>query len=401
MPPWEDVVVEEATGTLADARLVFRMRGPIGSMRWVAQHRDFVPGRRFRDEQVKGPFARWVHTHDVDADPAGGSTLTDDVDYALPLGALGRLVGGRMVRRRLETMFAFRHRRTREDLERHARHAGRPRCRIAITGASGFVGWALTAFLTTGGHDVVPLVRGAGRAGIAWDPVAGTIDANALEGFDAVVHLAGANVGDRRWSARRKRELVDSRVAGTRLLVRALAALARPPAALVAASAVGVFGDRVEEVLDESSAAGTGFLADLVRAWEGETAPASAAGIRVANLRFGVVLGAGGGALRAMLTPFRLGLGGRLGSGRQWMSWISLDDAVGAVHEAVMDARYVGPDPRRGASARQATGVRALPRLGAGPPGHRADARPGRAARVRRAGRRVAPLERRASSRRG
>ncbi len=343
VPPWERVTVVEASGSLADARVVFRMRGPVGSMRWVAQHRDYVPGRQFRDEQVSGPFARWVHTHLVDADPAGGSTLTDDVEYALPLGRLGRLVGGAMVRRRLETMFAFRHRRTREDLGRHARHARAPRLRVAVTGSTGLVGSALCAFLTTGGHQVVPLVRRDGVPGVRWDPVARTIDAKGLEGVDVVVHLAGANVGDRRWTAARKRALVESRVASTRFLVETLRALPRPPRALVCASAIGVYGDRGDEVVGAGGESGPGFLADLVRAWEAEARPAADAGIRVAHLRLGVVLCAKGGALRAMLAPFRLGLGGRLGAGRQWMSWISIDDAVAAFHEAVMDERYAGP----------------------------------------------------------
>lgn len=342
VPPWERVTVEEVTGSLADARVVFRMKGPVGSMRWVAQHRDFVPGRQFRDEQVSGPFARWVHTHVVEPDPSGGATLTDDVEYALPLGRAGEGVAGGVVRRRLATMFAFRHRRTREDLARHARHAGAPRLRVAVTGSTGLVGAALCAFLTTGGHEVVPLVRRDGVPGVRWDPVARTIDAEGLRGVDAVVHLAGANVGDRRWTAARRQELVESRVGSTRFLVQTLRALPRPPRVLVCASAIGVYGDRGEEVVGAGGAEGTGFLADLVRAWEGEARPAAEAGIRVAHLRLGVVLGAAGGALRAMAPAFRLGLGGRLGSGRQWTSWIALDDAVAAFHEALLDARWTG-----------------------------------------------------------
>ena len=343
VPPWERVVVEESKGTLADARVVFRMRGPLGPMRWIAEHRDFVPGRQFRDEQVKGPFAHWVHTHTVEADPAGGSTLTDDVEYRLPMGALGAAFGGGMVRRRLDTMFAFRHRRTREDLERHARFASLPRRRIAITGSTGFVGSSLGAFLSTGGHEVVPLVRGAGRPGVAWDPARGTIDAAGLEGVDALVHLAGENVGDRRWTAARRQALIESRVASTRLLVKTVLSLSKRPRVLLCASAVGIYGDRGDELLDEAGEGGRGFLADLVRAWEAEARPAIEAGVRVVHLRFGVVLGARGGALKAMLTPFRLGLGGPMGSGRQWMPWVSIDDVLGAIHDAVLDERFSGP----------------------------------------------------------
>ncbi len=343
IPPWERVVVEESSGTLADARVVLRMKGPFGPMRWIAQHKDFVPGRQFRDEQTKGPFSRWVHTHTVDAGPVGRSTLTDEIDYRLPLGTLGAFVGGGMVRRRLDTMFAFRHRRTREDLARHARFASSPRRRIAITGATGFVGSSLAAFLTTGGHEVVPIGRRAAPGGVVWDPARGTIDASGLAGVDAVVHLAGENVGDRRWTAARKRALIESRVASTRLLVATLTALAPRPRVLVCASAVGIYGDRGDEVLDETSAGGSGFLADLVRAWESEGRPAADSGVRVVHLRFGVVLGARGGALKAMLTPFRLGVGGPVGSGRQWMPWVSIDDAVAAIHDAVFDERFTGP----------------------------------------------------------
>ena len=343
IPPWERVVVEEATGALADARVVFRMRGPFGPMRWIAQHKDFVAGRQFRDEQVKGPFSKWVHTHTVDEGPAGGSTLTDEIDYQLPLGRIGAWAGGGMVRRRLGAMFAFRHRRTHEDLDRHARFAGVPRLRIAVTGATGFVGSSLSAFLTTGGHEVVPVGRRAGTAGVRWDPALGTIDTKGLEGVDAVVHLAGENVGDRRWSAARKKALIESRVASTRLLVKTLLALPNRPRVLVCASAVGFYGDRGDDLVDETSAGGSGFLADLVRAWEAEGRPAANSGIRVVHLRFGVVLGAGGGALRSMLAPFRLGLGGPMGGGRQWMSWIALDDVVGAIHDAVLDERFTGP----------------------------------------------------------
>jgi uncharacterized protein (TIGR01777 family) len=204
--------------------------------------------------------------------------------------------------------------------------------RIAITGASGLIGTALQERLRADGHEVVPIVRREGvPASIFWDPARGRLDPRDLEGLDAVVHLAGESIGDRRWNAEHKRRVLESRRAGTTLLCEALAATSRRPAVLVSGSAVGFYGDRGDEVLTEQSAPGRGFLTEIVTTWEGATAPAEAAGIRVAHLRTGIVLDRDGGALPKMALPFKLLLGGRLGSGRQWMSWIHLDDEVGAI----------------------------------------------------------------------
>jgi uncharacterized protein len=217
--------------------------------------------------------------------------------------------------------------------------------RIAISGASGFVGRALARALVAGGHDVRRLVRQgpSGVRDIAWNPQDGQIDRAALEDLDAVVHLAGASIA-RRWTRAHRRRIRDSRVDGTRLLATTLAALARPPRVLISASAIGVYGnDRGDEPLDETSALGTGFLADVGREWEASAAPAVARGIRVVHPRFGVILGTDGGALPKMLLPFRLGLGGRLGSGRQWMSWIAIGDVVRALRWLIDAENVAGP----------------------------------------------------------
>jgi uncharacterized protein (TIGR01777 family) len=230
------------------------------------------------------------------------------------------------------------------DLARHAAFADRPRLRVAITGATGFVGSALAAFLSTGGHAVVRIGRGPVRPGVvdvSWDPARGVLDPAALAGVDAVVHLAGAPIA-RRWTTAHRAAIRDSRVQGTRLLADVLARMDRPPAALLSGSAIGVYGSQGDAVLDERAPVGTGFLAAVGAQWEAATAPAAAAGIRVVLLRTGIVQGAAGGALAVQAPLFQLGVGGRIGHGGQWLSPIALDDEVGAIHHCLMDSRIAG-----------------------------------------------------------
>jgi uncharacterized protein len=217
--------------------------------------------------------------------------------------------------------------------------------KILISGASGLVGSALSRLLRAEGHAVARLVRPGGSAApedVSWDPGSATIDAAAMEGVDAVVHLSGASIAGGRWTPSRKAILRSSRVDSTRLLVDALANLRRKPRALVCASATGYYGDRGDELLPESSEPGADFLALLARDWEAEAMRVRAAGIRVAILRFGVIFARKGGALPKMLLPFRFALGGRMGSGRQWMSWIALDDALAVARVAITDERFAG-----------------------------------------------------------
>ncbi len=216
---------------------------------------------------------------------------------------------------------------------------------VAITGSSGFIGSALTEQLHAEGHTVVRVVRDAGSAGprdVVWDPAGGTIDAKGLEGVDAVVHLAGEGIAEHRWSERQKRRILESRTRGTSLLAQTLASLKHKPAALISGSAIGYYGDRGDEILTEQSQPGDGFLAEVVEAWEQSAREAADAGIRVTYLRTGLVLSPRGGALGKILPLFRFGLGGRLGSGRQWWSWITLDDELGAIR-FLLDHDVAGP----------------------------------------------------------
>ena len=216
--------------------------------------------------------------------------------------------------------------------------------KVILTGSNGLIGSELAARLQRAGDEVTRLVRSRPGPGDAvWDIGASTIDAPALEGHDAVVHLAGAGIGDHRWSESYKREVHDSRTRGTALLCETLAKLERPPRVLVSGSAVGWYGDRGDEQLSEASGPGTGFLAEVVKDWEAATEAASDAGIRVVRLRSGVVLSRKGGALKKQLLPFKLGAGGKLGSGKQWLSWIALDDEVGAILHLIRRETLRGP----------------------------------------------------------
>jgi uncharacterized protein (TIGR01777 family) len=215
--------------------------------------------------------------------------------------------------------------------------------RIAVSGASGLIGSALVPEIEAAGHEVVRLVRSRAAApgAVVWDPDAGTIDVAALAGIDGAVHLSGATIG-RRWSAARKAEIVESRVKSTHLIAETLASLDPSPSVLVCAGGIGIYGDRANEILTEESDLGGGFLAEVGRAWESACEPARAAGIRVVNLRAGIVLAREDGALARLLTPFKLGLGGRVGSGKQWWSWVALDDVVGAIRFA-LEGDITGP----------------------------------------------------------
>jgi uncharacterized protein (TIGR01777 family) len=241
--------------------------------------------------------------------------------------------------------------------------------RIAVTGASGLIGTALGAALQADGHDVRPVTRGAasGPGAILWDPMAGEIDAAGFEGVDAVVHLAGANIGAKRWSEPTKREVRESRLRGTDLLARTLAGLHPRPSTLLCGSAMGYYGDTGDEDVTETSPPGDDFFARLAVEWEAAAQPAVDAGIRTAYLRTSMVLTGSGGALGRMVPLFRWGVGGRLGSGRQWWSWISIDDQVGAIRfllerdDLAGPVNLASPDPITNAGFSKALG-RALHR---------------------------------------
>ena len=339
VPPWQPMKVVAESESLADGRAVL---GLPGGLRWVAQHdRDsFDPPHRFVDELSSGGLrslpprviGRWRHTHEFVEAPGGGTTVRDELDTPVRAAAL-------------RPTFVYRHRQLAEDLAAHrdAADAGAKPMVVAVTGASGLVGSALTAFLTTGGHRVIRLVRRPARSRDErqWRPDAPPPDL--LSGVDAVVHLAGTSIAGR-FTAGHKAAIRDSRIEPTRRLAQVAADSDDGPQVFVSASAIGIYGfDRGDALLCEESMRGDGFLADLVADWEAATRPAADAGLRVVTVRTGIVQAAAGGTLRLLRPLFLAGLGGRLGSGEQWLSWIGLDDVVDVYHRALYDTRLAGP----------------------------------------------------------
>ncbi|MEI8089518.1 MAG: TIGR01777 family oxidoreductase [Opitutaceae bacterium] len=343
-PPWERVEVTRHVGGIKNgARVSLRTKlGPIWA-KWEIVHRDYIEGRQFRDILLSGPFARWEHLHQIVPLGQGACELTDEINYRLPLGLLGRIGGGAFTKHQLERMFAYRHAVTKADLERGS--SGPRKC-ILISGASGLVGRTLEAFLITQGHSVRRLVRRDPQAPneFNWNPTSGKIDRAALLGANAVVHLGGANVAAGRWTAKTKAEILSSRVDGARTLAAGIAALnaSERPEVVVSAAAVGFYGECGQERIEEQAPLGAGFLADVCKAWEHELSTIEQLGVRTVALRTGVVLSPAGGALAKMLPAFLLGVGGRLGSGRQWMSWITPDDLCSMYERAVTESTWHG-----------------------------------------------------------
>ena len=271
-PPWERVRVVEGSGGVEDGNRV-TLSVPFGPIRskWVSRQSEVIPGSRFKDEQIDGPFPHWVHTHLMLPDGPAASILEDRIDYTAPLGAIGKLIASAALDKRLPRLFRFRHDTLRGDLVQHARYAGRPRLRIAITGAGGLIGNALVPFLATGGHEVIRLVRRPPKSDdeVEWSTRDGIVNPERLtragRRLDAVIHLAGENVGAGRWTAARKERILRSRVDGTQRLAESLARLPEPPAALLCASGIDFYGARPGEVT-EADPPGHSFLAEVCQA---------------------------------------------------------------------------------------------------------------------------------------
>ncbi|MFL6401441.1 MAG: TIGR01777 family oxidoreductase, partial [Nitrososphaeraceae archaeon] len=338
---------------------------------WLVKHSDYIEGRQFRDTQITGVFTSWKHTHLFKQFGLSSCILEDHIEYSFPGGALSRMITSRLINKKLNQMFDYRHHLTREDLRVHAavnkiRGNDRPMT-IAITGSSGFIGSSLIPFLTTGCHRVVRLIRSSSSPdhndrslnnvkSIQWNPSSAYAYASSLddkENIYAVVNLAGENIFGR-WTKEKKKRIFDSRVNTTKSLCKLLSSLDKPSKVLVSASATGYYGDRGDEILTEESPSSPSssspsispsidFLSDVCRNWEESTQIAKESGIRVVNMRIGTVLSSSGGILAKILPPFKMGLGGRIGNGNQYMSWIGLDDLLAIILYAIVDKSITGP----------------------------------------------------------
>lgn len=338
-PPWMPVRIGAEATSLKDARAVLEF--PAG-LKWPAQHDGsaYAENSRFVDELVSDGFSSkllataltWRHTHDFLTVDGDRTKVTDRVESRVP-------------EQMLRQMFSYRHSQLSADLAEH-RWAATQTDRtmtVAITGSSGLIGTALSAFLTTGGHRVIRLVRHAptGPDERRWDP--NNPGPDMLHGVDAVIHLAGEPIAGR-FTETHKQKIRQSRIPPTKKLAELLATMSDGPTVFITASAIGFYGaDRGDEILTEASSPGTGFLADVVNAWESSTIPARQAGVRVVNVRTGIVQSPRGGALHLLRPLFAAGLGGRIGDGQQWQSWIGLDDLVYAYHRALIDTKFSGP----------------------------------------------------------
>ncbi len=342
--PWRPVRVTRAGDTLeegAQVSIELPVCGPI-SIPWHLTHTRYVQDVEFVDEQVRGPFRRWKHSHRFIPESGTSTRMVDEIEYTL-LPGCG--IGDRFLKQQLARLFSFRHAILHSDLELHARWSSKPRKTIVIAGASGFVGRALEAFLTTAGHTVRKLVRREPQGPLEqrWDPERGVLPQDVFTGADALVVLSGENIAQGRWTTKRKLQIKKSRVDTTELLAACVSALPKPLEVVISASGVGIYGDTHDTEVDENGPVGRGFLAEVGHAWEEAAKPIEQSGTRLVTLRLGTVLNATGGALHKMIPPFLCGIGGPLGAGTQWMSWIAMQDLLGIIEHALYTHELKGP----------------------------------------------------------
>jgi len=344
-PPWDPLKIIKKGGISPGSitRMIMH-EGPV-PYRWTALHTEYSKDCMFRDIQINGPLASWTHTHFFRDAPDDKCELADEIEFEAPFSCMGDYLLEGKIRSKLSEIFRYRHELTASDIEKHVAFKNKHGSwKILISGASGLIGSNLSAFFTTGGHEVYKLVRRKplNRNEIFWDPSGNKIYDKELEGFDAVIHLAGENIGESRWTPEKKRIFVQSRTSGTSLLARAVNTLRNPPQIFISASATGFYGDRADAILTEKSSKGRLFISDLCDAWEKAATDNLKKNIRLVNARIGVVLSPEGGALSRMLPVFRLGLGGRTGTGRQYIPWISMDDVIGSIYHIMFDESLTG-----------------------------------------------------------
>lgn len=345
-PPWDPIqVIEKDAGIDVGAKVVLKMHAGLVPYTWIAEHIEYKKDSLFRDRQIKGPFRNWTHTHRFIPDGAGGCHLEDRIDFEL-LGHPFTKAIVPVIQKKLEAIFNYRHTTTAYDVVAHALRKKEKSLNFLVSGSSGLIGSALIPFLTTGGHRVTRLVRRkplSEKGEIYWSPTEDELDPAGMEGMDVVVHLAGENIGEGRWTRNKKRKILESRIKSTALIADTIAGLDTPPKVLVVASAIGYYGNRGKELMTEYSRSGSDFISRVCCRWEQAACSAALKGVRVVFLRIGIVLSPLGGTLKKVLLPFQMGLGGKFGSGGQYMSWIGIDDVIGAIYHSVYCDRLEGP----------------------------------------------------------
>lgn len=346
-PPWDPIQLAGQSNGIQPGSIVNLKITPLGPLRisWTARHAEYEKNRLFQDVLEKGPFSRWVHTHRFTPDGDNACFMEDRIEYALPFHAATAPVFSRVVQSRLERIFTYRHHTVSADLADHHKYGLKP-MNIMVSGSHGIIASTLIPFLTTGGHRVFRLVRKPPEPfsdDVYFNPAHGIIDMHRMENMDIVIHLAGENIGSGPWIRNKKNRILESRTKSTALLAKALSNLKNPPKLFACASAIGYYGNCGEETLAESGKPGCDFISDVCEQWEASAAPAKTAGIRTVFLRIGVVLTPAGGALKKMLPVFNAGLGGPIGTGRQYMSWIGIDDVAGAILHIAANQSIRGP----------------------------------------------------------
>lgn len=355
-PPWDPLKIIMKGGISPGSITRMIMNECHVPYRWTALHTDYVKDSMFRDIQIYGPLKSWSHTHNFCGTRDGKCRLTDEIEFEAPFSYFGNFLLEGRIRSKLERIFRYRHETTASDIRQHSGFIKKyGTWKILISGASGLIGSNLIPFLTTGGHEVHKLVRRKplNNHEIFWNPSKGEINPHEIEDFDAIIHLAGENIGESRWTPEKKKIFIESRTKGTSLLAKTLNTLKNPPKVFISASATGFYGNRGDEILNEKSSKGELFISDLCDAWEKSASENLGKSIRLVNARIGVVLDPRGGALARMLPLFKTGFGGKTGNGRQYISWISMDDVIGSLYHIMMNEsvsgkiNLVAPEPVR------------------------------------------------------
>ncbi len=344
-PPWAPLKMISRTslGIQKGVKVTFRISIFKIPMIWEAEHIDYQENKAFKDRQISGPFSIWEHTHRFIADGNENSIMEDKLEFELPFGFLSRPFYG-FARKEFERMFTYRHRVLKYDLEHHVDVLKKKR--ILISGASGTIGKALVPFLRTCGHEVIRLVRkkeNYSKDELFWDPYKGILDLEKAGPIDAVINLNGVDISKGRWTKKQKKKILDSRTIPTMLLADKMKDLDYKPSVFISSSAIGFYGERGDKAINETADMGDCFISRVCRLWEDASMNAHKAGIRTIQLRTGVVLTPAGGALARMELPFKTGCGVRLAHGRQYMSWISMDDAISGILYLLNHDEIKGP----------------------------------------------------------